>query len=208
MKQKTIVEQINRVLVIAAFALFLTILGCYPNQPEYLEEYDVVYTNYQPDFNFSNNYTYSLPDGVLKIDDRAVGDNPEFIDPLLGNAILTNIRQNLDAQGWQEVNSNADVVVLPSAFDTDFLFYYDPGYWCWYYPCWGYWYPGYTPGYLSGYSSGTVLIQMTYPSGVVNNEVPVIWIGAFNGLLEGSDANLVNRINNNLNQAFSHPPFD
>jgi hypothetical protein len=49
---------------------------------------------------------------------------------------------------------------------------------------------------------------MTYPSGVRDNEVPVIWLGALNGLLQGSDANLVNRINTNLNQAFLQPPFD
>ena len=210
MKEKTIIKYLNRVLSMSSIALFLTLSGCYPGQPEFVKEYDVVYTNYQPDFNFSSNYTYSLPDGVLIINDRDPEAEPEFLDPVFGDVILNNIRQNLDTQGWQEVdvNQNPDVVVLPTSFDTDFLYFYDPGYWCWYYPCWGWGYPGYSPGYVGGYSTGTVLIQMTFPSGVENDEVPVIWLGSFNGLLQGSDSNLVNRIDNNLNQAFSHPPFD
>ncbi len=207
---KTIIKYLNRVLSISSIALFLTLSGCYPGQPEFVEEYDVVYTNYQPDFNFSSNYTYTLPDGVLIINDRDPEAEPEFLDPVFGDVILNNIRQNLDTQGWQEVgvNQNPDVVVLPTAFDTDFLYFYNPGYWCWYYPCWGWGYPGYSPGYVGGYSTGTVLIQMTFPSGVENDEVPVIWLGSFNGLLQGSDSNLVNRIDKNLNQAFSQPPFD
>jgi hypothetical protein len=208
MKQETFIKLKSRVCMILPSALFLILLGCYPEQPEFVEEYDVVYTNYQSDFNFSNTYTYSLPDGVLLLDDRAPEDDPEFVDPLFGDAILSTIRQNLNDKGWQEVEDNADVVILPSAFDTDFVYFYDPGYWCWYYPCWGWWYPGYSPGYVSGYTTGTVLIQMTYPSGVQDNDVPVIWLGAMNGLLQGSDANLVNRINTNINQAFSQPPFD
>jgi len=210
MKKINFIKFLNRVRVIAPAALFFALLGCYPGQPEFVEEYDVVYTNYQQDFNFSNNYTYSLPEGVLLLNDRNPEDEPEFIDPLFGDAILNNIRENLDAQGWQEVDENvdADVVVLPSAFDTQFFYGYNPGYWCWYYPCWGWWYPGYTPGYVSTFTTGTVLIQFTFPSGVQDDEVPVVWVGSFNGLLKGSDANLVIRINKNLDQAFSQPPFD
>lgn len=198
-------------LLLFPAALLLLNLGCYPDQPEYVEEYDVVYTNYSPDFNFSNTYTYSLPEGVLLLDDsRDPEDPPEFIDDTFGDVILDNIRQNLSAEGWQEVDENADpdLVLLPSAFDTDFLYFYNPGYWCWYYPCWGWSYPGYAPGYVTGYKTGTILIQMTDPNGVLNNEVPVVWTGVFNGLLQGSDANIIGRIDRNLDQAFSQPPFD
>ena len=204
------IKNMNIALVIAPIALFIVVLGCYPDQPEYVEEYDIAYTNYQPDFDFSNTYTYSLPEGVLLLDNREFDDEPEFIDPVFGDAILSKIRENLDAQGYIEVedSDSADLVVLPSAFDTDFVYTYNPGYWCWYYPCWGWWYPGYAPGYISSYTTGTVLIQMTYPSGLQDDNVPVVWVGALNGLLQGSDANLVSRITSNIDQAFSHPPFD
>ena len=75
--------------MIASAALFLLLPGCYPEQPQYVEEYDVAYTNYAPDFNFNNTYTYSLPEGVLLLDDsRGPEDAPEFIDPKFGDVIL------------------------------------------------------------------------------------------------------------------------
>ncbi len=210
MKYKTLLEFTKRIQIMAPAALAVLLMGCYPGQPEFVEEYDVVYTNYQPDFNFSNNYTYSLPDGVLLLDDRDPDEEPEFIDPVFGDVILSKIQEHLNAEGWTEVDEDddPDLVILPSAFDTDFLYFYDPGYWCWYYPCWGWGYPGYAPGYISGYTTGTVLIQMTDPNGVLNDEVPVVWVGAINGLLQGSDANIISRINTNIDQAFSQPPFD
>jgi hypothetical protein len=211
MKHWKFINRRKGFLLAAPAALMLLILGCYPEQPEFVEEYDIVYTNYAPDFNFSNDYTFSLPDSVLLLDDnRGPEDPPEFIEDIFGDPILATIRQNLIAEGWTEVDedANPDLVVLPSAFDTEFLYFYDPGYWCWYYPCWGWWYPGYRPGYVSGYKTGTVLIQITDPNGVVNEEVPVIWTGALNGLLQGSDANIVGRIERNLDQAFTQPPFD
>ena len=201
----------NGLLKAAPAALFLLLSGCYPDQPQYVEEYDAVYTNYAPDFNFNNTYTYSLPEGVLLLDDnRGPDDPPEFIDAKFGDVILANIRENLGANGWTEVDEAADpdIVVLPSAFDTDFLYFYDPGYWCWYYPCWGWWYPGYAPGYVTGYTTGTVLVQMTDPNGVQNDEVPVVWTAAINGLLQGSDAKIIGRIDRNLDKAFTHPPFN
>ncbi|MFZ9003609.1 MAG: DUF4136 domain-containing protein [Robiginitalea sp.] len=211
MRHWTLLKSMSRVLKTAPAALFLLLLGCYPEQPEYVEEYDVVYTNYSPDFNFSDSYTFSLPEGVLLLDDdRGPDDPPEFIDDTFGDVILDNIRQNLTAEGWTEVDEEADpdLVILPSAFETQFLYFYDPGYWCWYYPCWGWWYPGYAPGYVSGYKTGTVLIQITDPNGVQNEEVPVVWTGVLNGLLQGSDANIIGRIDRNLDQAFTQPPFD
>jgi len=211
MKKKSMIEQFKRAFYFFSLALLLLNMGCYPGQPDYVEEYDAVYTNYSPEFNFDIAYTYSLPDQVLLVDDKhGPDDPPEFIDQKYGDAILNSIRRNLDANNWTKVdeNANPDLVILPTAFEQTFLYYYDPGYWCWYtcYPGWGY--PGYYPGYVSGYKTGTVLVQMTDPNGVQANEVPVVWTGSFNGLLQGSDANLVGRINQNLDQAFSHPPFD
>jgi hypothetical protein len=201
----------KRLMLSASTLALMLLMGCYPEQPEFVEEYDVVYTNYSPDFNFTNSYTFSLPDGVLLLDENRDPDAPpEFIDATFGDVILANIRQNLTSKGWTEVDEAADpqIVILPSAFDTQFLYFYNPGYWCWYYPCWGWGYPGYAPGYVTGYTTGTVLMQMTDPSGVENDIVPVVWTGTFNGLLQGSDSNIIGRIDRNLDQAFSQPPFN
>lgn len=196
-------------------ALILFNLSCYPDRPEYVEEYDVVYTNYSPSFDFENTYNYALPDSVLFLDDnREPDDSPEFIEAKFGDAILSNLRQNLNARGWTEVEEDAgpQLIVLPSAFDQTFLYGYSGGYWCWYYPgCfpgWGWGYPGYSPGYVTGYKTGTVLVQITDPGDIRNEEVPVIWTATLNGLLQGSDSNIIGRIDGNLDQAFTQPPFD
>ncbi|MDM9632730.1 DUF4136 domain-containing protein [Robiginitalea aurantiaca] len=210
----TLVKPLKNLGLLASVALAFLIVSCYPDRPEFVEEYDVVYTNYSPDYSFNADYTYSLPEAVLLLDDsRDPNDPPEFIDPEFSNVILDNLRKNLNAQGYTEVDEEAgpDLIILASAFDTQFLYVYNPGYWCWYYPWYcgpGWGYPGYAPGYVSGYTTGTLLIQMTAADGLTENEVPVIWTGTLNGLLQGSDANIIGRIDRNLDQAFKQPPFD
>lgn len=197
------------------FVLFILFgFGCYPGGPEYVDELDVVYTNYDESFNFVDTYTYSLPPGVIDINERvSANDPPEFIDDEFGNAILNEVRANMNALGWTEVDEdeNPDIIMLASAFSTSTYYYYDPGWWWWYYPGyapgWGWGYPGYFPGYVTGYTTGTVLIQMTDPNAISGDEVPVVWTCAFNGLLQGSDANIISRIESNIDQAFTHNPF-
>ncbi|WP_121666360.1 DUF4136 domain-containing protein [Mesonia aquimarina] len=197
------------------FFVYVLLVACYPNEPENVEDFDLVYTNYAPEFTFQDQYTYSLPDGVIKLDDDTdENEPPEFIDTNFSDAIISKIRENLNAKGWQEVNENQnpDIVVLPSAFNQNFLYYYNPGYWGWYYPgCfpgWGWYYPGYSPGYVSGFKTGTVLIQMTSANDIQDVQVPVIWLGALNGLLQGSDSYTISRIDNGIDQAFTHAPFN
>ena len=215
MKEWTLFTRFEGVIGKTPFLVLLLLLGCYPDQPQFVEEYDVAYTNYSPGFDFSIAYTYSSPDRVLLVDDsRRPEDPPEFIDDIFGDVILENIRQNLAAKGWTEVDESADpeLIILPTAFDQTFLFFYSPGFWCWYFPgCfpgWGWWHPGFFPGAVTGFTTGTVLVQITDPSGIEDNQVPVVWTGTLNGLLQGSDANIIRRIERNLDQAFTHPPFD
>lgn len=203
------------ILRICIISILIITTGCYPDQPERVEEYDVAYTNYSTEFDFGPARTYSLPDRVVLIDDENFddGEEPEYLDDLFSSTILDGIRGNMNSIGWTEVSEDAspEIVILPSAFDQTFLYYYDIGYWDWYYPGffpgWGWYYP-YSPGYVSGYTTGTVLVQMTIPSEAEGQEVPVIWVGALNGLLEGSDRNISERISTNLDQAFSQPPFN
>ncbi len=197
--------------LIAFFALLT--FGCYPGGPEFVEELDAVYTNYDPSFNFNTTYTYSLPPGVLDITSQSFLGSPEYIDDKFGDAILDDIRANLSDLGWTEVNENQDpdLIILASAFQNTTYFYYDWGWWGGYYPGyspgWGWGYPGYFPGYVSGYTTGTVLLQMTDPTAIEGNEVPVVWTCAINGLLQGSDSYIISRIENNIDQAFTHSPF-
>lgn len=193
-----------------AALLPLLLAGCYPEQPEYINEYDLVYTNYAPEFDFQAPNTYALPDSVviLGTGDPENGELPTMVDPFFGNRILAQIRANMSAYGWSEVSDpdSADVVLLPSAVKTLNIdaYYYYGGYWGWYYPYWGYgwYYPGYFPTYTS-YTTGSLILQMNVPKDVSPAEnVPVVWVGVINGLLEGSDASIADRITANIDQAF------
>ena len=48
-------------------ALALVVASCYPGGIEYYEETDVVFTSYEPDYDFMQQNTYSMPDSVVKI---------------------------------------------------------------------------------------------------------------------------------------------
>ena len=43
------------------------ISGCYPNGAEFIDDIDLVYTNYSSGFAFSSKQTYAIPDSVIKI---------------------------------------------------------------------------------------------------------------------------------------------
>lgn len=195
------------------------IISCTPEGAEYIDELDIVYTNHDPDFVFSSQNTYALPDQVVKITEEIVdgepGDEPEYIDPAYSVTILNSIRSNMNSLGYTEVDksANPDLIVLPSAMQTDQLyFYYDWWYWNWWYPGWGtgwgWYYPGYYPPQVSRIRTGTVFLQMTQPEGInAADQIPVIWTGVMNGLLEGSKDQVATRINNSINQAFTQSPY-
>ena len=175
----------------------LLLLGsCYPDGPEYVEDLDVVYTNYDPDFSFADQRTFAIPDSIVLIEGQNYVANrrdsvPATVDSVYAKPILALIRKNLASRGWTEVDrtENPDVLVLVSANRTTNLYYnYDWRYWDWWYPGayadYGWYYPNYFPnygqgpGYLSGYCSGSLLMQIANPSAAgVNHNVPVVWVG-------------------------------
>ncbi|HRH69463.1 MAG TPA: DUF4136 domain-containing protein [Flavobacteriales bacterium] len=188
--------------------------GCYPGGPEYIDEYDLVYTDYSSTVDFKAKNTYSLPDSVIKLSgDLVEGERPEMVSPVYANEILGKIRDNMNSYGWTEVDAteSPDVVILPSAIVvTNTTVYYPGYYWGWYYPYYGYgwYYPGYYPPTVTSYTTGSLFIQMTNPNepGATDN-IPVEWIAVFNGLLEGSTSGLVTRIDRAVDQAFKQSPY-
>ncbi len=193
--------------------------ACYPKGADYIEELDIVYTNYDANFDFASKKTYAIPDSVIKI----TGDNfedpdgdgkPTFVGSQYSTAILAAINQNMTAAGWTKVNKNAnpDVILLPSTMTTtNIYYYYDWWYWGWYYPgwcyCWGWYYPGYYPPYVSGYRSGSVFMQMIDHKaiGAATENIPVVWSVILNGLAEGN--NITARIQTNMDKAFAQSPY-
>jgi len=199
--------------------IILSFIGCTPDGADYIDELDIVYTNYDPTFGFTSKNTFALPNEVIKVDDENAPDDPdyepEFIDPVYSNAILNSIRSNMRNLGYTEVDKSVgpDLIILPSAIQTDQLyFYYDWSYWGWYYPGyapgWGWYYPGYFPPTVTRIRTGSVFIQMTDPNNQsASDKIPVVWSGVINGLFEGSITSIGNRIASTIDQAFEQSPY-
>jgi len=207
------------------YLLFVCLLpflwACYPKGAEYIDELDLVYTNYDPNTDFSVKKTYSIPDSVIKItgehyDDPDGNGKPQFVKATYSSVILNQLKKDMGLIGWTLVDKSdhPDVVLLVSTTTTTNLYYYyDWGYWGWYYPGynpgWGWYYPGYYyPPYITGYRSGSVFVQMVDNGNTVNGEnIPVLWSCIINGLAEGSTADITYRTQLNIDKAFSQSPY-
>ena len=182
-------------------ALAVVMASCYPGGIEYYEDTDIVFTSYEPDYDFMQQQTYSMPDSVVKI--TGDEDEPEFIDEPYNTMIINRIKANMETLGWDLVEDPeaADLVLFPASWtNTSIYYWYD--YWCWYYP----WYCGwgwYYPGYVSSYTTGTLVMTL------IENEDAIepyrVWTAAINGLLSGS-FNL-NRVSKGIDQAFEQSPY-
>ena len=195
--------------------------GCYPKGAEYIDEVDIVYTNYSSEFDFISKKTYAIPDSVIKI----TGDNfldpdgdgkPQFMSPANAAVILTQINKNMQDYGWTRVdkNDNPDVILLASTnTTTNLYYYYDWSYWGWYYPGyypgWGWGYGWYYPPYVTGYRSGSIFVQMVdhHSATPTIENVPVVWNCIINGLAEGGSASISARTQKGIDKAFSQSPY-
>jgi hypothetical protein len=200
----------------------LFMFSCYPGGPETTEDLDLVGTRHDPDFNFGGVNTYTMPDTVVHI--LGEDDKPEDIDHSFDTLMLTTVKTNMDALGFEfmefdTTQAPADVILLVSAVTaTNTAVFWDPG---WFWGWWGWWpgwgYPGAPPygpgwgtglpwGYPSGYSysTGSVFIAMLDPDEIdlENETIGTVWLAAMNGLLQGDESRGETRIREGINQAF------
>jgi hypothetical protein len=200
--------------------ILIVTYGCFPDGPEYIDELDIVYTNYDAGFDFKAVNTFALPDEVIKVEtqefNRQVKNEPEFVLEAHSEIILSTIRDNMLYLGWTEVekNNGPDIIILPSvSTSTRIYYYYDWNYWYWWYPGWysgwAWYYPGYYyPVYRSGYSSGTLFIQMTdNRNSQESNNVAVPWSAVINGVMETSRSHINQRLRSTIDQAFDQSPY-
>ena len=203
--------------------LAIVFSSCYHDYGLEVEDYDVVATFYDRDFDFSSVQKYSMPDSVMHFVDE--GDVKQ-INREYDEFILSQVAMNLEALGY-EVEQNPeqnppDVVILVGVTSSETYVAYTSypwyDYWGWY-PGWGYW-GGWGPGYgmyypyygytsVSSYSTGTLLIDMVDRGARDEGEelIPSVWAGAVNGLLEGSSTEIRRRLTSSINQCFSQSPY-
>ncbi len=185
--------------ILLYLSLILALGACYPGGVEYYEDTDVIYTNYEADFDFASGGTYAIPDKIVKIEgDLAEGEDPEYVKEPYNTQMLTRMKDNMSALGWTEVEdaADADLVLFPAAWtNTTVYYWYD--YWCWYNPyyCgWGWGYPS-----VSSYTTGTLVMNLV-ADGDDYIDPSDVWTAAINGLLSGSYN--TNRVNKAIDQAF------
>lgn len=196
----------HKFLSLAFIAGLIFLWGCYPDGAEYYEDTDVVYTNYEEEFDFKGAATYAMPNKIVKITGvLAEGEEPEFVKEPYNTQILQKIQSNMTALGYTKVTdaATADLVLFPAVWtNTTVYYYYD--YWCWYYPyyCgwgWGWGYPS-----VSSFTTGTLLMTLV-ADGTEFVQPTQVWTGAANGLMSGYYD--VNRVNKGIDQAFKQSPY-
>lgn len=190
------------------FVLYLSIIlllgSCYPDGAEYYSDLDIVYTDYDDQFDFASKGTYAIPDNIVKIEGNlAEGEDPEFVKEPYNTEMLQKMESNMSDLGWSKTEdpANADLVLFPAVWtNTTIYYWYD--YWCWYNPyyCgWGWGYPS-----VSSYTTGTLLMTLT-ADGDDYIEPAQVWTSAVNGLLSGSFN--TSRVNTAIDQAFTQSPY-
>lgn len=227
-------QSIVRVLRGSALALTIAtvaIVGasCYPNAPEDAEEFDVVVTYRDTDIDFAEFETFVIPvDTIVELE--VPGAEKRDIQHTYDSDIITLISDTFEARGYKrevdldQVKPDSTLVVLiAAAASTE----YDPyqsepwfSYWGQIFRDsldvgvnvnWGLDYSWYTGSVVYSYDVGALLVAVIDWRDSDNlqdkDDLPVIWLGTFNGILSGSDVAIVRRVEEAIKQMFQQSPY-
>lgn len=187
-----------------AAAVAAAAAACYPNTVETVDETRFVITAYDSTFDFGSVQRYAISDSVFRIS-TAGGNWSRQVD----NAIVAELRTQLNALGWTEVpyngpgtGSQAQIVAVAAGSTASWEVW---GTGCWYY--WCYWYPWYPPTYYYDYETGGVLLTLIDPNRPEDSQDRIVasWGAALGGLLTGTPNTQV--IQAGIRQAFSQSPY-
>ena len=197
-------------MLTVSLALFMS--SCYPEGADTVEDYDVAITNYDKGADFSSFSTFAIPDTIVYF----ANDKNAKLDHQFDEQIIQVVTDNFIKRGYTKVENpeTASFIVTVSAFSNiNYSYYIDNWYnnWNWY---WGWWprgafnpyYPWY-PVSVYAYQSGSVVIDMISTTARSDNKVNVIWSGIADGLLQGTQQSIINRVNTQLNQCFIQSPY-
>ena len=164
------------IMLFAVISIAMT--SCYKTEDVYTEDYDLILTYYDTDFNYTQNKTFYIRDSVGLISDYIEhGDDlwnrfykPGGPSPQIRNEIIRQLK-NYGYKQIMDSLQDADVAInmVATLVKTEGVAYY-PGYWGWYpdywwgyYPGWGGYYP-YYPWYGGGtyyeYKTANLMIEM------------------------------------------------
>ncbi len=195
------------------FVLSFSMAACYPGGPEYIEDYDAVYTQ-QIDLNFDwddkTKNVYFMPDTVMDLSDPDSDPSP-ITSPA---HILGQVALQMNSYGFtRETDTakalNSDFIVLVSrARSNNYVTTWWGGWGGWYGWGWGgcCYYP---PTTVSNYRTGSLLVEIinTAELDSTNKVIPFLWQGAGEGLFEGTNSSIQNRGDKAISQMFLQSPY-
>lgn len=192
--------------------LLLSFVSCYPDYDLSTEDFDIVATDYEPDyFSRENPVTYHMPDTI-----PALGDGEEQLSDEMEAFILAQIERNLDELGWVRKDVIDDTDLPDVIITTSALVVTTVGgscipwypYWGWYpwYPGWG-WGGGYCYPVYYSYETGTLTIDMIDPNEDKDEVFGVVWAAGINGLTRSSQAGNEDFVKSTIDQAFKQSPY-
>ena len=213
----------NTLIFLLAGASFI-ICSCAPDAGlNDVSDYDVVVTLFDRNIDFSTFETFGVLDSVVHFQDP---DNPDYgnVNREYDDLILSETVEHLKALGYVvELGPQLhtpDVFVTITVASVDWISSINDPYdfddlWGWYPdwpdydPEWEVQYPYYSSVSYQSYSTGTILIQMLDMKNrdYNSNTIPVVWVGAINGILEDSAASLEERITQKIEQCFTQSPY-
>ena len=214
------------IIIIAGFS------SCYPVGDLTVEDLDVAATIYDKAYydgpdgtmnKFEDLHTFTVVDTIVHLVESGTEDN---ISRAYDDFVLEQVRLNMLKLGFvEELNPQvnpADVAITVSAMSSTHEVYTWYPYWGWYwgYPykstetqkstsTYSYYYPWYPYNTYYSYQSGSVLMEMVDVARVNPDveEIPVIWAGIINGVLESSESGVKARLSDGIDQCFIQSPY-
>jgi hypothetical protein len=212
---KTYALKVISLLLVAG--IIAGLYSCYPDKSASLSDLDVILTNYDSTYSFSDIHTYIMPDTIIPLNDPNDPGNNVTINYQSEQFILQQLATEFHKLGYTRLtdtlSDKPDVAVLCSAITTTHAAsYYTDWYYYWgYYPYWppywggGLYYPWGTGTY--SYEVGTLVVQMIDMKSpqIGQDTLRVVWIGAINGVMQNAQTNT--RITNDISQLFLQSPY-
>lgn len=202
----------KRLLILLLTGLFAQFLvSCYPEGADKIQDYDVAMTNYDKSADFGAFTTFSIADTIVYFSN----DNGVTLSHQFDQRIVDLVTANFEKRGYELVDTteNPSFVVTISAFaNINYAYYIDNWYnnWSWY---WGWWGGPFNPYYswypvsVYSYRTGSVAIDMISTAARADGKVNVVWTGIADGLLQGSNSFILNRLDKQINQCFTQSPY-
>lgn len=199
-------------MLLMVLLIGLLTFSCYKDYGMETKDYDLVSAFYDNTADFTAFKTFMMPDSIHHIVEEGKDDE---ISRKFDRMILDQISVNMRTLGYTEIeepseNNKPDIVMVVMVTTTDNYYTYPvwPPYYP-YYPGGGWYYPWYPAYGVSSYSTGTVLTSMVDLEQYDPEEESYlgVWIGAVNGLLGDSDANISNRLTTAINEMFRISPY-